>query len=193
MKHELYRLPYDFNALEPHIDAATMEIHYTKHHQTYLDNFVKVIEKYPELQEKTAEDILRSLSSLPVDEADRKTLQNHGGGLVNHNLYWSIMGPTKQVNESLKTEIEQTFGSVDSFKKTFSELATKHFGSGWAWLARDEHGNLVTYSLPNQDSPYLKNHTPLIGLDVWEHAYYLKYQNKRADYITAWWEVVSLL
>ncbi len=193
MKHELYHLPYDFNALEPHIDATTMEIHYTKHHQTYLDNFVKVVEKYPELQEKTAENILRSLSSLSIDAADQKTLQNHGGGFVNHNLYWSIMGPAKQIDELLKTEVEHAFGSVESFKKTFSELATKHFGSGWAWLVRDEQGSLATYTLPNQDSPYLKNHTPLIGLDVWEHAYYLKYQNKRADYITAWWEVVTLL
>ena len=193
MKHALYQLPYDFNALEPHIDAKTMEIHYTKHHQTYLDNFLKVLEKYPELQEKTAEEILQSLSTLSIDEADKTIFRNHAGGFVNHNLYWSIMGPTKDENANLKQEIETTFGSFETFKEQFNTLATKHFGSGWAWLARDEAGKLVSYSLPNQDSPYLKGHTPIIGLDVWEHAYYLKYQNKRADYIKAWWEVVSLL
>jgi len=193
MKHELYQLPYDFNALEPHIDAKTMEIHYTKHHQTYLDNFLKVLEKYPELQEKTAEEILRSLNSLAIDEADKTIFRNHAGGFVNHNLYWSIMGPTKHEDTQLKQEIETTFGSFETFKEQFNTLATKHFGSGWAWLARDEAGRLVSYSLPNQDSPYLKGHTPVIGLDIWEHAYYLKYHNKRADYIKAWWEVVSLL
>ncbi len=192
MKHELYSLPYDFNALEPHIDARTMEIHYTKHHQTYLDNFLKFLEKYPELQEKTAEEILRSLNSLPIDEMDKTICRNHAGGLVNHNLYWSIMGPHKNENVHLKKEIEETFGSVDAFKEQFSALATKHFGSGWAWLVRDEAQKLVTYSLPNQDSPYMKGHTPIIGLDVWEHAYYLKYQNKRPDYVKAWWEVMTL-
>lgn len=193
MKHELYHLPYDFNALEPHIDAKTMEIHYTKHHQTYLDNFLKVLEKYPELQDKTAEEILQSLHSLSIDETDKTTFRNHAGGFVNHNLYWSIMGPAKQVDENLKKEIETTFDSLDSFKEKFSTLATKQFGSGWAWLARDDAGKLVIYSLPNQDSPYLKGHTPIIGIDVWEHAYYLKYQNKRPDYIKAWWEVLTVL
>ena len=193
MKHKLYQLPYDFNALEPHIDAKTMEIHYTKHHQTYLDKFLEVVKKYPELEEKSAEDILRSLQNLAVEEADRTTLRNHGGGLVNHNLYWSIMGPQKNEDTNLKKEIEAKFGSVDSFKEQFTTLGTKHFGSGWAWLVRDENGKLKTYSLPNQDSPYMQGHTPVIGLDVWEHAYYLKHQNKRPDYIKAWWEVVTLL
>ncbi len=190
MKHQLYQLPYDFNALEPHIDAQTMEIHYTKHHQTYLDNFSKVVEKYEELSDKTAEEILSSLDTLQVEEGDRLILRNHGGGLVNHNLYWSIMGPSKREDSELKKEITAQFGSVDSFKEQFSTLAAKHFGSGWAWLARDTEGKLNIYSLPNQDSPYLKGHTPIIGLDVWEHAYYLKYQNKRPEYIKAWWEVV---
>lgn len=193
MKHELYALPYDFSALEPHIDAKTMEIHYTKHHQTYLDNLSKVIEKYEELQNKPVEELLKTLNTLSIEESDKKIVQNHGGGFVNHNLYWSIMGPTKNINQKLQQEIETTFGSLESFKATFSELATKHFGSGWAWLVRDEADKLVTYSLPNQDSPYLKGHTPIIGLDVWEHAYYLKYQNKRADYIKAWWEVVTIV
>ncbi len=193
MKHELYKLPYDFNALEPHIDAQTMEIHYTKHHQTYLDNFLKVIEKYPDLQEKSVEKILQSLSSLSIEESDRTVLRNHGGGFANHNLYWSIMGPAKSVDEKLHSEIESTFGSLDTFKEQFSTLATKHFGSGWAWLVRDDVGKLSMYSLPNQDSPYMNGHTPIIGIDVWEHAYYLKYQNKRPDYIKAWWEVVTLL
>ncbi len=193
MKHELYQLPYDFAALEPHIDAKTMEIHYTKHHQTYLDKFLDVIKKYPGLEEKSAEEILGSLQNLEVEEADRTMLRNHGGGLVNHNLYWSIMGPSKNEDTILKQEIETEFGSVDSFKEQFSALATKHFGSGWAWLVRDENGKLKTYSLPNQDSPYMQGHTPIIGLDVWEHAYYLKYQNKRPDYIKAWWEVVTIV
>ncbi len=193
MKHELYHLPYDFNALEPHIDARTMEIHYTKHHQTYLDKFLDVIKKYPELEEKSAEEILGSLQNLAVEEADRTMLRNHGGGLVNHNLYWSIMGPQKNEDANLTKEIETEFGSLDSFKEQFSALATKHFGSGWAWLVRDENGKLKTYSLPNQDSPYMQGHTPIIGLDVWEHAYYLKYQNKRPDYIKAWWEVVTIV
>ena len=193
MKHELYQLPYDFNALEPHIDAKTMEIHYTKHHQAYLDNFIKVLEKYPELQEKTAEEILRSLPTLSIDDSDKTIFRNHAGGFVNHNLYWSIMGPTKHEDTQLKQEIETTFGSFETFKEQFNTLATKHFGSGWTWLARDEAGKLVSYSLPNQDSPYLKGHTPIIGLDIWEHAYYLKYQNKRVDYIKAWWEVVTLV
>ncbi len=193
MKHELYQLPYDFSALEPHIDAKTMEIHYTKHHQTYLDKFLDVIKKYPGLEEKSAEEILGSLQNLEVEEVDRTMLRNHGGGLVNHNLYWSIMGPSKNEDTILKQEIETEFGSVDSFKEQFSALATKHFGSGWAWLVRDENGKLKTYSLPNQDSPYMQGHTPVIGLDVWEHAYYLKYQNKRPDYIKAWWEVVIVL
>jgi Fe-Mn family superoxide dismutase len=193
MKHELYQLPYDFAALEPHIDAKTMEIHYTKHHQTYLDKFLDIIKKYPGLEEKSAEEILSSLHNLEVEEADRTMLRNHGGGLVNHNLYWSIMGPSKNENSNLKQEIETEFGSVDSFKEQFSTLATKHFGSGWAWLVRDENGKLKTYSLPNQDSPYMQGHTPIIGLDVWEHAYYLKYQNKRPDYIKAWWEVVTIV
>ncbi len=193
MKHELYHLPYDFNALEPHIDAKTMEIHYTKHHQTYLDKFLDVIKKYPELEEKSAEEILGSLQNLAVEEADRTMLRNHGGGLVNHNLYWSIMGPQKNEDANLTKEIETEFGSLDSFKEQFSALATKHFGSGWAWLVRNENGKLKTYSLPNQDSPYMQGHTPIIGLDVWEHAYYLKYQNKRPDYIKAWWEVITIV
>lgn len=193
MNHELYPLPYDFDALEPHIDARTMEIHYTKHHQTYLDKFLEVVKKYPELEGKSAKEILGSLQKLAVEEPDRVMLRNHGGGLVNHNLYWSIMGPQKNRDAELIKEIETEFGSINSFKEQFSTLATKHFGSGWAWLVRDENGKLKTYSLPNQDSPYMQGHTPIIGLDVWEHAYYLKYQNKRPDYVKAWWEVVTIV
>jgi Fe-Mn family superoxide dismutase len=193
MNHELYPLPYDFDALEPHIDAKTMEIHYTKHHQAYLDNFLKVLEKYPELHDKTVEEILRALPTTTMEATDKAIFQNHAGGFANHNLYWSIMGPSKQINENLKAEIEDTFKSLEAFKEQFNTLAAKHFGSGWVWLVRDEAGTLTMYTLPNQDSPYLKGHTPLIGLDVWEHAYYLKYQNRRADYINAWWEIVSIL
>ncbi|MBT3949074.1 superoxide dismutase [Candidatus Parcubacteria bacterium] len=193
MEHTLYKLPYSFDALEPYIDAATMEIHYTKHHQAYLDNFKKVVEKYPELQDKSAENILQNLKSLNVDEADRKALQNHGGGFVNHNIYWSIMGPEKEIDETLVNDIEKTFDSLDSFKELFNLTATKQFGSGWAWLVRDENQELKVYSLPNQDSPLTLRHTPILALDVWEHAYYLKYQNKRAEYIENWWNVVKII
>ena len=193
MKHALPQLPYAYNALEPYIDARTMEIHHAKHHQGYVDKLNAVLEKYPDLREKPLEDLLRSLDSLGVDEKDRTAIRNHGGGHLNHSLFWQIMGPTKGKDEALITEIEKTFGSVDEFKKLFSEVAATHFGSGWAWLTRNEAGELLLYSLPNQDSPYLKNHTPIVGLDIWEHAYYLKYQNRRPEYIEAWWNVLKLI
>jgi len=193
MKHALYTLPYDFNALEPHIDARTMEIHYSKHHQSYLDNFVKVVERHPELADRSIEDILSTLDTLTLDDTDKTLIRNHGGGVVNHNLYWSTMGPHKSIDSALTEEITQKFTSIETFKTQFNELATKHFGSGWTWLVRNTQGELEIYSLPNQDSPYLKGHTPILGIDVWEHAYYLKYQNKRADYVNAWWEVLTVL
>ncbi|PLX28944.1 superoxide dismutase [Candidatus Parcubacteria bacterium] len=193
MEHTLYKLPYSFDALEPHIDAQTMEIHYTKHHQAYLDNFKKVVEKNPNLKDLSAEDILRDLKKLDVSEEDRKALQNHGGGFVNHNLYWSVMGPEKQIDETLVSDIEKTFGSLDSFKELFNLTATKQFGSGWAWLVRDKNQDLKVYSLPNQDSPLSLGHEPILAIDVWEHAYYLKYQNKRVEYIENWWNVVKIV
>lgn len=193
MKHQLPKLPYAYDALEPYIDARTMEIHHTKHHQAYIDKLNAVLEKYPAFVDRKLEDLFRELSSLPVEEADRTALKNHGGGHLNHALFWQIMGPQKEEDEKLVEEIKKTFGSVEEFKKVFIQTAASHFGSGWAWLARDEGGGLKVYSLPNQDSPYLKNHTPIFGLDVWEHAYYLKYQNRRAEYIENWWNILKLL
>lgn len=202
---KLPELPYSYDALEPHLDAQTMEIHYSKHHQAYCDNFNKVLENYPELQDKSAEDILRELNTLDVSDDDRKKIQNHGGGYVNHNIFWSIMGPEKKIvppadgipakggNENLIKEIEETFDSLESFKELFGNMAKTHFGAGWAWLVRNSEGKLEAYSLPNQDSPYTLGHEPILNLDVWEHAYYLKYQNKRADFVDAFWNVVKLV
>lgn len=193
MKHELPKLDYTYDALEPYIDARTMEIHYTKHHQMYIDNLDKILEKYPDLQNTPVDDLLRNLAALKMDEADKRIVQNHGGGHINHALFWQIMGPKKEVDEKLVGDIKKDFGSIEEFKKKFTEAAAKHFGSGWAWLACDENNKLQVYSLPNQDSPHLKGHLPLIGLDVWEHAYYLKYQNRRAEYIENWWKVLRLV
>jgi len=193
MKYELPKLPYAFDALEPHLDAATMEIHYGKHHQTYCDNFNKVLTEYPDLAQKLAEKILRELNTLPVSESDRKTIRNMGGGFVNHNFYWQIMDPANKKDDALATEIARTFGSVEKFKEVFTTAAVGHFGSGWVWLVRDEKNTLKIYSLPNQDSPFTLGHTPLLTLDVWEHAYYLKYQNRRAEFVKAWWNVVKLV
>ena len=192
-KYSLPQLPYGYDALEPYIDAKTMEIHHTKHHQGYVDKLNAALEKYPELQERPLEDLLKNLSNLKVEEKDRTAIRDHGGGHINHSLFWQIMGPAKERNETLVASLTDEFGSLEEFKKLFSEVATNHFGSGWAWLVRNEGGKLQLYSLPNQDSPYLKNHTPIIGLDVWEHAYYLNYQNRRAEYIENWWNVLKLI
>ena len=193
MKHQLPLLDYSYDALEPYIDKQTMEIHHTKHHQAYIDKLNTVLEKYPELQEKNLEDLMKELNNLTIDEKDKTTIKNHGGGHLNHSLFWNIMNPEKSIDEKLTTEIEKTFGSLETFKKLFSDAAASQFGSGWAWLIQDDSGALQVYSLPNQDSPYLKNHTPIIGIDVWEHAYYLKYQNRRTEYIENWWKVLKLL
>ena len=193
MKFELPKLPYAYDALEPHIDARTMEIHHTKHHQTYVDKLNAAVEKYPDLAEMSVEDLLRNLENLKVEDSDRTAIRNHGGGHINHSLFWQIMGPKKAVDEKLVADIKAVFGSVEDFKKQFTDIATKLFGSGWAWLARDENGKLHIHGMPNQDSPYLHGHTPVIGLDVWEHAYYLKYQNRRAEYIENWWRVLAVI
>ncbi|MDI6740487.1 MAG: superoxide dismutase [Candidatus Edwardsbacteria bacterium] len=193
MKHVLPKLDYSYDALEPYLDARTMEIHHAKHHQAYIDKLNAVLEKYPDLAERPLSDLLGSLATWAIDEADKTAIRNHGGGHVNHSLFWQIMGPAKEVDEALVKEIEETFGTLDGFKKQFSDLATGLFGSGWAWLARDEQGKLHLRALANQDSPYLHGHTPVIGLDVWEHAYYLKYQNRRPEYIQAWWNALKLL
>ncbi len=186
-------LPYAYDALEPYIDARTMEIHHTKHHQAYIDKLNAVLDKHTGLADRPVEDLLKNLESLGVDEKDKKMIRNHGGGHVNHSLFWTIMGPKKQLDKKLMSDVKKTYGSVEDFKKQFTDLATTLFGSGWVWLARDGDGTLHMHQMPNQDSPHLHGHTPVLGLDVWEHAYYLKYQNRRLEYIQAWWSVLNLL
>lgn len=190
---ELPKLNYDYDALEPYVDAKTMEIHYSKHHQTYIDNLNNVLGKYPTLQGMSGEELVKNLNTLEVSEEDRKKIRNHGGGFINHSLFWEMMAPKKEVNEKLSADIQTTFGSLDEFKKLFTTAATSQFGSGWAWLVTDENKQLKVYSTANQDSPLTLGHTPLIALDVWEHAYYLKYQNRRGDYIENWWNVLKLI
>jgi Fe-Mn family superoxide dismutase len=194
MKFELPKLNYDYAALEPYIDAKTMEIHHTKHHQTYVDKLNGVLEKYTPLQGRPIEELLADLPKLQVDEADRKLIQNHGGGHHNHSLFWKYLDPANKKDELLSKEIISTFGSTDEFKKQFSDMALKVFGSGWTWLVRNgSNSKLEIKNFANQDSPLTLGLEPLLGLDVWEHAYYLKYQNKRPDYINAWWSVIKLI
>ena len=193
MKYELPKLNYAYNALEPYIDASTMEIHHTKHHQAYLNNLNAVLEKYPKVTDMGLEDMLRGLPSLAMEEGDKIKFRNNAGGHLNHALYWKIMDPAETSDGTLTQDIKNNFGSVEKFKEQFTQAATSHFGSGWAWLARDGGGALQVYSLPNQDSPLLKGHAPVLGLDIWEHAYYLKYQNRRPEYIENWWKVVKIL
>ncbi|MBP7967109.1 superoxide dismutase [Candidatus Woesebacteria bacterium] len=193
MKYQLPELPYDFNALEPYLDEQTMRIHHGKHHQTYVDKLNAALEKHPDLQEKDLKDIMRNLESLSIPEADKLALKNHGGGHLNHSFFWDIMNPQQDIDTSLVEDINNTFGSLEKCKEEFALAATNRFGSGWAWLVRDENDSLKIYSTANQDSPYLQNHTPVLGLDVWEHAYYLKYQNKRPEYIENWWKVIKIL
>ncbi|OGD25716.1 superoxide dismutase [Candidatus Azambacteria bacterium RIFCSPHIGHO2_01_FULL_40_24] len=193
MKHVLPQLSYAYNALEPYIDAQTMEIHHGKHHQAYIDKLNAVLEKYPALADRKLEDLIKNLPSLEMEEGDRTALKNNGGGHLNHSFFWEIMAPKKEIDEKLYEEIKTTFGSLEEFKKIFGNTAATHFGSGWAWLVHDEQNKLQIYSLPNHDFPYLKGHQPVIVLDLWEHAYYLKYQNRRAEYIENWWNVLKLL
>jgi len=192
MLHQLPNLPYDFSALEPYIDTKTMQIHHDKHHAGYLAKLNTVLEKYPSLEGQDLVELMKSVDSLGLSEGDKTAFINNGGGHLNHSLFWEIMGPEKQIDEALQDRVKSTFGSVESFKEEFGTAAATRFGSGWAWLA-DSAGKLKIYSTANQDSPYLKGDTPLIGLDVWEHAYYLKYQNLRPDYIKAWWNVLKVL
>ncbi len=192
MKYTLPQLSYEYNALEPYIDAQTMEIHHTKHHQAYIDKLNAVTEKHAELQDKDLKELMMNFDSLTIPEADKTMFKNNGGGHLNHSFFWEIMGPEKQVNEELVEKIKSKFGSVDTFKEEFTNAAISRFGSGWAWLV-DNNGELELYSTANQDSPYLQGHTPLIGLDVWEHAYYLKYQNKRPEYIQNWWNALKVI
>ena len=194
MKFELPKLNYSYDALEPHIDARTMEIHHTKHHQTYVDKLNATLEKYPDLQGRPVEELLADLVNLKVEEADRTAIRNHGGGHFNHSLFWKYLDPANVKDELLAKEIVSTFGSVDEFKKQFTDSATKIFGSGWTWLVRNNStSKLEIKNLPNQDSPLMSGLQPILSLDVWEHSYYLKYQNKRPDYIRAWWDVLKLI
>lgn len=190
MPFELPELPYSYDALEPHIDARTMEIHHTKHHQAYLDKLNAALEGQEELAELPVEAILADLDAVP--EKIRTAVRNHGGGHANHSLFWTIMSPHAggQPKGELAKAITKTFKSFSDFQKEFTVAATGQFGSGWAWLVVDG-SKLKIMSTPNQDSPISEAKLPILGLDVWEHAYYLKYQNKRPDYITAWWNVVN--
>jgi len=191
MKYELPKLPYGYDALEPYIDARTMEIHYTKHHQTYVTKLNEALDKHPEIAEKPLAELLANLDAVPEDI--RTAVRNHGGGHSNHSFFWTIMGPNAGGEPSGKIAevITKTFGDYAKFKEEFTKSAAGVFGSGWSWLVLDENGKLAIVSTGMQDSPLIKKQKPLLGLDVWEHAYYLKYQNKRPDYIEAWWNVVN--
>lgn len=191
MAFELPKLPYEYNALEPYIDAKTMEIHHGKHHAAYTNNLNAALEKHPELAGKDIEDLLGDLDAVPEDI--RTAVRNNGGGFYNHSLFWTIMAAKAggQPQGKLATAIDATFGNFEAFKKEFSDAAATRFGSGWAWLGLDKSGKLHLGSLPNQDSPISHGHKPILGLDVWEHAYYLKYQNRRPEYVEAWWNVVN--
>ncbi len=188
---ELPKLPYAYDALEPHVDAKTMEIHHTKHHQAYLTNAKKLLENHADLLGRGPEALVRDLASLP--EAIRPGIRNQVGGHVNHAFFWKVIGANPGGNPvgSVAGALAKGYGSVDGFKQQFSEVAMKRFGSGWAWLSAKPDGSLVLHSTANQDSPLSDGLTPVLGLDVWEHAYYLHYQNRRADYIAAFWNVVN--
>lgn len=189
--HTLPELPYAYDALEPHIDARTMEIHHGKHHAGYVAKLNAALEKAPKLQDADLKTLMGDLASVPEDI--RGAVRNNGGGHANHSLFWSVMGKGKGGNPTgdLAGAIDAEFGSFDSFKEKFAAAAATRFGSGWAWLSVNKEGKLVVSSTANQDNPWMEGMTPLMGLDVWEHAYYLNYQNRRPDYITAWWNVVD--
>jgi superoxide dismutase, Fe-Mn family len=190
MAFTLPPLPYDFSALEPHIDAKTMEIHHDKHHQTYVNNLNAALEKAPELAKKSLDDLMKSINTVP--EAVRTAVRNNGGGHWNHSMFWQIMAPKAggEPGGKLADAIKTAFGDFAKFREQFSAAATGRFGSGWAWLI-NSGGKLSITSTPNQDNPLMEGQKPILGIDVWEHAYYLKYQNRRPDYINAWWNVVN--
>lgn len=195
MAHELPKLPFPVDALEPHIDARTMEIHHAKHHGAYVNNLNAALEKHPELFGKTLEELIGNLGAVPEDI--RTTVRNNGGGHYNHTLFWQQLSPKGgKPSPELTRAIEAGFGSFDAFKEAFTKAAIGRFGSGWAWLTVKPDGKLCVCSSPNQDNPIMQGVSEcpgriLLGLDVWEHAYYLKYQNRRADYVAAWWNVVN--
>src|ERR1051326_2174163 len=197
MAYELPKLPYDYNALEPHIDARTMEIHHSKHHQAYITNLNNAIKGKADLESKSVEDLIKNLNAVPEDI--RTAVRNNGGGHANHSFFWKIMGPNAggEPKGKLADDIKSTFGGFDQFKEKFADAGAKRFGSGWAWLIKNSGGKLEIVSTANQDSPLMGKGvagvegTPILGVDVWEHAYYLKYQNKRADYLKAVWNLIN--
>lgn len=190
MTYELPKLAYEFSALEPHVDALTMEIHHDKHHNAYVTNLNAAVEKHPALFEKSVEELVADLASVPEDI--RGAVRNNGGGHANHSLFWTVISPNGggQPTGELAAAIDTKFGGFDAFKQAFSQAAATRFGSGWAWLVVS-NGELAVVSTPNQDNPLTDGKTPILGLDVWEHAYYLNYQNRRPDYIAAFWNVVD--
>ncbi len=189
MKHELPKLEYEYDALEPYIDAKTMEIHHSKHHQTYVDKLNKALEEYEELQKKTPEELVKDIDKIP--EKIRMAVRNHGGGVINHNFFFDILKKDAKVRGNILMAIEKEFGGFDEFKKVFSESAMGVFGSGWAWLVLNEGGKLEIVKTANQDSPINIGKIPLLAIDLWEHAYYLRYQNRRADYVSAFFNVIN--
>lgn len=184
-------LPYNYNALEPHIDEQTMRIHHDKHHAGYVNNLNAALEKHPDVQYDSVEELMRNFDRVPEDI--KTAVRNNGGGHANHSLFWQVMKPGGGGNPSgkLADEIQKAFGGLDQLKEQMSNAAKGRFGSGWAWLVVGDNGKLQIIDTPNQDTPYMRGHTPLLGVDVWEHAYYLKYQNKRPDYVQAWWNTVN--
>jgi len=191
MAHQVPPLPYDFGALEPHIDAQTMQIHHDKHHGAYVTNLNAALEKHPELGSKSAEELIKNLGAVPEDI--RTAVRNNGGGHVNHSMFWLIMAPKAGGEPAgpLADAIKQAFGSFAEFQNKFNDAGLKRFGSGWAWLIRNAGGKLEITSTANQDNPMMDGNYPIMGNDVWEHAYYLKYKNVRGDYLKAWWNVVN--
>jgi Fe-Mn family superoxide dismutase len=190
-EYTLPPLPYPYEALEPHIDTQTMQIHHDKHHQTYVTNLNNALKTHPDLQSKSPEQLMRDIDSVPEDI--RAAVRNNGGGHVNHTLFWEIMtpgGPGEPSGE-LATAIQTAFGGVDQLKQAVNDAGAKRFGSGWAWVVTDASGALSVTSTANQDNPLMEGKTPILGVDVWEHSYYLKYQNRRPDYLQAWWNTVN--
>lgn len=191
MAYELSPLPYNYDALEPYIDAQTMQLHHDMHHQAYVNNLNTAVGKYPDLQNKSPEDLVRELNSIPEDI--RAAVRNNGGGDVNHTMFWKIMGSNAggEPTGAIAQVISDNFGDFESFKQRFNDAGTKQFGSGWVWLILTGQGKFEITSSPNQDNPMTAGNFPIMGNDVWEHAYYLKYQNKRAEYLKQWWNVVK--
>lgn len=194
MAHELPKLPYAYDALEPSIDATTMELHHTKHHAGYVTKLNAALENYPDLQAKGLEELLRGIDGIPKEI--KTAVRNHGGGHANHSLFWAVMAPSVRGGgddppDDMIEALGGAFGDIQKFKEEFGDTASGVFGSGWVWLVADGQGKLKIASTPNQDSPLMAGLTPVLGLDVWEHAYYLKYRNARQEYIAAWWNVVS--